>query len=379
MTAIAKLHPELAATPPMGWNSWNCFGCNINERMLWEMADALVDSGMKDAGYEYLVIDDAWMAMRRDDDGNLMPDPDRFPRGIKAFADHVHGKGLKLGIYEDAGEETCGHYPGSLGHYQQDAMLFASWGVDYLKFDWCTCEKLNAPRLYGEMREALLGIERPMVFSICEWGQNRPWEWAPAIGHLWRTTWDITDKWDFVGDGEGKWGGLGIVNILDQQIGLKRYAGPGRWNDPDMLEVGNGGMTETEYRSHFSLWCILAAPLIAGNDLRKMDAASRQILTNREVIAVDQDSAGIQGRRVKKEGDQEIWAKPLHDGGVAVVLFNRGQSPANIVCDWRAIGLGTGTAEVRDLWAGRDLGCVAEGYIGRVPVHGVMMLKVSSI
>ena len=244
------------------------------------------------------------------------------------MADYVHARGLKLGIYADAGEETCGHYPGSLGHYREDAELFASWGVDYVKFDWCWCEKLSAPKQYAQMRDCLLGTGRPIVFSICEWGQSRPWEWAPAIGHLWRTTWDICEKWDFVGEGEGKWGGLGVVNILDQQVGLERFAGPGRWNDPDMLEVGNGGMTEIEYRSHFSMWCILAAPLIAGNDLREMTEATRRILTNEELIAVDQDPAGVQGRRVRKEGDQEIWAKPLHDGSVAVALLNRGDSPA---------------------------------------------------
>jgi alpha-galactosidase len=360
----------LAKTPPMGWNSWNKFACNVSEKLIKEMADAMVTSGMRDAGYVYLVIDDCWQ-IDRDAHGNILPDPQRFPSGLKALADYVHSKGLKFGLYSDAGTLTCQKRPGSRGYEFQDARQYAAWDVDYLKYDWCSTGTQNAPASYSIMRDALAKAGRPIVFSICEWGTSKPWLWAGSVGNLWRTTGDIQDCWDCKRD----WGGMGVVHILDLQDGLESYAGPGRWNDPDMLEVGNGGMTTIEYRSHFSLWCILAAPLMAGNDLRSMSREVAEILTNREVIAVDQDPLGMQGRRVKRNGDQEVWSKQLADGGRAVVLFNRGPAAAEVSVSWTDIGYPSHlTAKVRDLWAHKDLGSLSGKFSAEVPSHGVVMV-----
>jgi len=320
----------LAKTPPMGWNSWNKFGCNVSEDLIKSMTDAMVSSGMKDASYQYVIIDDCWQ-VSRDADGNIVADAQHFPSGIKALADYVHSKGLKFGIYSDAGEKTCAKRPGSMGHEYQDALQYAKWGVDYLKYDWCNTGKRNAEEAYSTMRDALQAAGRPIVFSMCEWGTAKPWLWAKDVGNLWRTTGDISDTWSSM----KKWSNgtccqYGMVNIVDLQVGLESFAGPGHWNDPDMLEVGNGGMTTTEYRSHFSLWAMLAAPLIAGNDLRNMSSEIKEILTNKEVIAVDQDALGVEGRRVRKDGDLEVWARPLKDGSRVVILFNRGSSEAEI-------------------------------------------------
>ena len=373
LTNAYPLDNGLARTPPMGWNSWNKFACDVNEQLIREMADAMVTSGMKDAGYVYLVIDDCWQ-IDRDAQGNILPDPQRFPSGMKALADYVHSKGLKFGLYSDAGTLTCQKRPGSRGYEFQDARQYAAWGVDYLKYDWCSTGTQNAPASYSIMRDALLKAGRPIVFSICEWGTSKPWLWAKDIGNLWRTTGDIQDCWDCKRD----WGGMGVVHILDLQDGLESYAGPGHWNDPDMLEVGNGGMTITEYRAHFSLWCILAAPLMSGNDLRNMTNEVKEILTNREVIAVDQDSLGMQGRRVKRDGDREVWAKQLADGGRAVVLFNRGPKSQEISVSWTEIGYPQHVAaQVRDLWAHKDLGKLTGKFSAEVPSHGVVMVKIT--
>ena len=371
-TNVQALENGLAKTPPMGWNSWNKFACNVSEKLIKEMADAMVTSGMRDAGYVYLVIDDCWQ-IDRDAQGNILPDPQRFPSGMKALADYVHSKGLKFGLYSDAGTLTCQKRPGSRGYEFQDARQYAAWGVDYLKYDWCSTSTQNAPASYSIMRDALAKAGRPIVFSICEWGTSKPWLWAGSVGNLWRTTGDIQDCWDCKRD----WGGMGVVHILDLQDGLESYAGPGRWNDPDMLEVGNGGMSITEYRSHFSLWCILAAPLMAGNDLRSMSRDVAAILTNRDVIAVNQDPLGMQGRRVKRNGDQEVWAKQLADGGRAVVLFNRGRKAAEISVSWTDIGYPPHlTAKVRDLWEGKDAGNLSEKFSAEVPSHGVVMVTI---
>jgi len=371
-TDVHALENGLAKTPPMGWNSWNKFACNVSEKLIKEMADAMVTSGMRDAGYVYLVIDDCWQ-IDRDAQGNILPDPQRFPSGMKALADYVHSKGLKFGLYSDAGTLTCQKRPGSRGYEFQDARQYASWGVDYLKYDWCSTSTQNAPASYSIMRDALTKAGRPIVFSICEWGTSKPWLWAGSVGNLWRTTGDVQDCWDCKRD----WGGMGVVHILDLQDGLESYAGPGHWNDPDMLEVGNGGMSITEYRSHFSLWCLLAAPLMAGNDLRSMSREVAEILTNREVIAVNQDPLGMQGRRVKRNGDQEIWAKQLADGGRAVVLFNRGPKAAEISVSWTDIGYPPHlTAKVRNLWAGKDIGNLSEKFSSEVPSHGVVMVTI---
>ncbi len=330
----AQKFDGLAATPPMGWNSWNTFATNINEQLVRGIADTLVSSGMRDAGYVYLVLDDAWMAKERDENGNLVPDPLKFPSGMKAIADYVHSKGLKFGLYNCAGTQTCGGYPGTRGYEYQDARLYASWGVDYLKYDWCNTEGLTAKEAYTTMSKALRKAGRPMVFSLCEWGGNQPWEWATPVGHLWRTTGDIYPCFDCIHD-HGTWKSLGVMAIFDLQKPLRAYAGPGHWNDPDMMEVGKG-MRVNEDRAHFSLWAMLAAPLIAGNDLRSMSAETRAILTNRQVIGIDQDSLGIPAFMYASKDSVETWIRPLHDSCWAVCFFNRGQRAQNVEFDWKA-------------------------------------------
>ena len=369
---LLALDNGLAKTPPMGWNSWNKFACNVSEDLIKGAADALVSSGMRDAGYQYLVIDDCWQ-VDRDANGNIVADPKRFPSGIKALADYVHSKGLKFGLYSDAGTATCQHRPGGRGYEFQDARQYAAWGVDYLKYDWCDHGTQNSEASYSLMSAALKKSGRPIVFSLCEWGSTKPWLWARDIGNLWRATGDIVDKWD----GKEKWGGLGVVQILDQVNGLESYAGPGHWNDPDMLEVGNGGMTTTEYRSHFSLWCLLAAPLMAGNDIRNMTPEIHDILTDKELIAVDQDALGIQGHRVKQSGGLEVWSKQLSDGGRAVALLNRTGADAKIAVAWTDLGYPDSLpASVRDLWAKHDLGAQKGSYSVSVPSHGVVVLRI---
>ncbi len=363
----------LALTPPMGWNSWNKFGCDVSEKLIEEMADALVATGMKDAGYQYLVIDDCWQ-VRRDAEGRIVPDPDRFPSGMKALADYVHGKGLKFGLYSDAGTGTCQKRPGSKDHEAIDARTYAEWGVDYLKYDWCNAEGQDTRDSYARMSRALRSSGRPIVFSICEWGSTKPWLWAPGVGHLWRSTGDIQDCWDCGKD----WGGLGVVKIIDLQADLHPFAGPGHWNDPDMLEVGNGGLNAAESRSHFSFWALLAAPLMAGNDLRTMSAETREILTSREVIAVDQDPLGMQGRKVRDDGEHEIWMKPLGDGSKAVILFNRGTEAGSIGVAWEDVSLAPrGEAVVRDLWKKADVGSFTGRYEAKVGPHDVVMLRIT--
>ncbi len=367
----------LASTPPMGWNSWNKFGCNVSENLIRQIADAMVASGMKDAGYQYVVIDDCWQ-IERDTNGNIVADPKRFPAGMKALADYVHARGLKFGIYSDAGTKTCAGRLGSRGYEFQDARQYAAWGVDYLKYDWCNTSTQDARSSYETMRTALDASGRPIVFSICEWGKNQPWLWGKGVGNLWRTTGDIQDRWQ--GKKEWKPGdccNYGMTDILDQQVGLESFGGPGHWNDPDMLEVGNGGMTTEEYRAHFSLWAILAAPLIAGNDLRDMKPEIREILARKEVIAVDQDEAGIQGRRVRKTGDLEVWSKSLRDGSRAVILFNRGTANGDISVAWEDLGYPAHlSARVRDLWQAKDLGEHKGKFSATVAPHSVVMVTV---
>jgi len=361
----------LALTPPMGWNSWNKFGCNVSEEMIKSMADAMASNGMKDAGYQYVVIDDCWQ-VSRDEKGFIVADPQRFPSGIKALADYVHSKGLKFGIYSDAGTKTCAGRPGSSGHEYQDALQYAAWGVDYLKYDWCSTGKENAEAAYATMHDALAATGRPIVFSMCEWGTAKPWLWAKDIGNLWRTTGDITDCFDCK-----KQYSLGVLQILDLQDGLESFAGPGHWNDPDMLEVGNGGMSGDEYRAHFALWALLAAPLIAGNDLRDMTPDTKAILTNAEVIAVDQDKLGRQGHRVRRTGDADVWARRLSDGGRAVVLLNRGASEVEAGVSWIDLGYPANlSASVRDLWQHKDLGPFSGEFHTRVAPHSAVMVKI---
>ncbi|XP_054820279.1 alpha-galactosidase-like isoform X1 [Prosopis cineraria] len=335
----------LGRTPPMGWNSWNHFQCDINEEMVRETADAMVSTGLADLGYKYINLDDCWAELNRDSDGNMAPKASKFPSGIKAVADYVHSKGLKFGIYSDAGVQTCSkQMPGSLGHEEQDAITFASWGVDFLKYDNCENLNIRPSERYPKMSEALLNSGRPIFFSMCEWGQEDPALWAKSVANSWRTTGDIEDKWE------------SITSIADQNDKWASYAGPGGWNDPDMLEVGNGGMTTEEYRSHYSIWALAKAPLLIGCDVRAMDKTTFELLSNKEVIAVNQDSLGVQGRKVKSDAGLEVWAGPLSENRVAVVLWNRSSSKATVTASWSDLGLEQEkVVDARDLWEFRDI------------------------
>ncbi|MGW5363111.1 glycoside hydrolase family 27 protein [Actinopolymorpha pittospori] len=361
---------SLAPTPPMGWNNWNTTndGPEFDEEMVLATADFFVSSGLKDAGYEYVNLDDCWALPERDEHGDLVPDPVRFPHGIKALADYVHSKGLKFGIYTSAGSHTCSPigFPGALDHEEQDALLFASYEVDYLKYDNCHNEGRDAVQRYTRMRDALVATGRPIVYSICEWGQNDPWTWAKGVGHLWRTTGDISDNW------------ASLLELTKQNMVLAEYAGPGHWNDPDMLEVGNGGMTDTEYRTHFGLWAIMAAPLLIGSDLRRVTPETMEILLNTEVIAVDQDPLGVQGAPIRSEGGLHVFVKPLADGSRAVALFNETDEAADISTSAAEVGLPEAASyEVRDLWAHtteKSGGSLAEN----VPAHGTALYRVAA-
>jgi alpha-galactosidase len=381
--SVEVKYPGLAQTPPMGWNSWNTFACDIDEALIRATADIMVSSGMRDAGYVYVNIDDCWHG-ERDENGFIQPDPKRFPGGIKALADYVHSKGLKLGIYSDAGTKTCGGYPGSQGYEYQDALQYARWGIDYLKYDWCNTEERNPIEAYRTMAKALLAAGRPIVLSICEWGDNKPWLWAKPIGHLWRTTGDIINCWDCVVN-HGSWNSHGVMRILDKQEDLRKYAGPGHWNDPDMMEVGNLASVN-EDRAHFAMWAMLSAPLIAGNDLRSMTEATRNILTNKEVIAVDQDALGIQGFPHKREAGIEIWFKPLADDAWAVAILNRTDSAREVQFDWahehvedaqmsRRPHFETTTYRLRNLFAHKDAGTTAKPLRVSVPARDVVMYR----
>ena len=371
---------NLAATPPMGWNSWNHFAGKVTDADVRGAADALVATGMRDAGYIYVNIDDTWEG-KRDRHGNITSN-EKFP-DMKALADYVHSKGLKLGIYSSPGPYTCAHYPGSFHHEKQDARTYASWGVDYLKYDMCSFgdmmdHKLGKPSVanaaarlqadkaaYEKMHQALLATGRPIVFSLCQYSWDQVWNWGPSVGgNLWRTTGDINDTY------------ARMAEIGFGQAGLAKYAGPGHWNDPDMLEVGNGGMTADEYRTHMSLWALLAAPLLAGNDLSRMTPDALAILTNKDVIAVDQDALGKQGDRLSQEGMQEIWSRPLSGGATAVALFNRSADPAPMTLTLASAGISPG-AKVHDIWAGQDLSPDNGQLTQTVPGHGVVLLRIS--
>jgi len=371
---MAKKFEGLALTPPMGWNTWNTFGVNINERLIKETAESMIASGMRDAGYVYIVLDDAWLAKERDAEGNLVADPVKFPSGMKALADYLHQKGFKFGIYNCAGNKTCAGYPGGRGHEYQDARTYASWSVDYLKYDWCNHGTADAKETYKTMRDALYAAGRPIVLSICEWGNNKPWLWAKDIGHLWRTTGDITDCYDCQ-----EVYSMGWKVILDSQVGLEKYAGLGHWNDPDMLEVGNPGLSLAESRAHFSLWCMIAAPLMAGNDVRKMSGEVRDILTNKEVIAIDQDPLGKQGYQFMKHPGKEIWVKQLSDGKWAVCFLNDSDSPLQIRLKWSHLWFLKGTYEVRDLWQKKDLGTTKDDFAGEIASHDVLLFRLSPV
>jgi len=366
---------QLAPTPPMGWNSWNHFAGKVTDADVRAAVDALVSSGMRDAGYTYVNVDDTWQG-QRDAQGQIHPN-DRFP-DMKALADYVHSKGLKFGIYSSPGPKTCAGFEGSYGHEDQDAQTYAAWGVDFLKYDLCGLRTIMGVydplpdwkkasaimrEAYVKMHKALLKAGRPIVYSICQYGSDSVWEWGTEVGgNLWRTTDDISDSF------------RSMALIGFSQAGLERYARPGHWNDPDMLEIGNGGMNADEYRTQMSLWAILAAPLLAGNDLSNMDETTKSILMNREVIAVDQDKLGIQGSRI---GPLQVWVKPLSDRSKAVALFNfvTDDVPQPITLHFKDIGLG-GSVHVRDLWAHKDLGLVRDSYTVTPEKGGVVLLRV---
>jgi alpha-galactosidase len=384
-TAFAQDGANLAPTPPMGWNSWNIFQTNINEPLLKSMVDAYISSGMKEAGYTYFVLDDGWMGMERDANGQLVADPKKFPNGMKEFADYVHSKGLKFGIYNCAGTKTCAGYPGTRGHEYEDARLYASWGVDYLKFDWCNTNRIDAQEAYSTMSKALKASGRPIVFSLCEWGTHRPWLWAKDDGQLWRTTGDIGPGFSHDVKGNG-WTALGVLSILDRQDSIRQYAGPGHWNDPDMLEVGNS-MSYNEDKSHFTLWCMLAAPLMSGNNLHTMSAQTTGILTNKDVIAVDQDPLGIECFKYAMTPDSvETLVRPLANGDLAVCFLNRSDKQQTLSFDWSANPINDAISKtnvdftksayrLHDLWTRKDIGTTKKSLKQTIASHDVLMLR----
>jgi alpha-galactosidase len=356
----------VANTPPMGWNSWNKFRTKINDKQIREIADAMVESGMRDAGYLYVNIDDGWQSTR-DDKGVLRPNPN-FP-DMKSLAAYVHSKGLKLGIYSSPGPQTCGGFTGSYGHEDIDAKTWADLGIDYLKYDWCSASRIwkdsDMQASYQRMGAALKSTGRPIVFALCQYGRANVPEWGPKVGaNVWRTTGDIRDQWQ------------SMSTIGFSQTDLARYVGPGRWNDPDMLEVGNGGMTSDEERTHFSLWAMIAAPLLAGNDLRQMSPEVKEILLNKDVIAVDQDTLGRGGHRVAKTDAGEVWIKPLAENSYAVALFNRSEKESKVSANWSDLGI-SGPFRVRDLWKHEDGGTANQSFAATVPAHGVVMVRLT--
>jgi alpha-galactosidase len=356
---------NIALTPPMGWNSWNHFACRVTAADVRAAADAIAGDGMKQAGYLYVNIDDCWQG-KRDAEGRIQGN-ERF-RDMKGLVEYIHSKGLKAGIYSSPGPKTCAGYEGSYKHENLDAQQYAAWGFDYLKYDWCSASRVYKPEemqdVYTKMHKALVATGRPIVYSLCQYGLYRVWNWGPSVGgNLWRTTGDIEPKYDR----------MSLIGF--QQNGLEKFAGPGHWNDPDMLEVGNGSLNADENLTHMSLWCLLAAPLIAGNDLSRMTPYVLAMLTNSEVIAIDQDSKGVQGRRVAEEGPLEVWAKPLADGSMAVGLFNRGESQDPMTVRFSDLGF-SGSLALRDLWNHKDLGSFQDHYTVEVPRHGVVLLKV---
>jgi alpha-galactosidase len=361
----AALDNGLARTPQMGFNDWNAYGCNVSESLIESTAQAMHTDGMQAAGYTYVNIDDCWMTHNRDSAGRLVPDPAKFPDGIAGTAAYVHSLGLKLGIYEDAGTATCAGYPGSLGHETTDAQTFASWGVDYLKYDNCNNNGVPAQSRYTAMRDALAATGRPILFSLCNWGQENVWTWGAGVGNSWRTTGDINASFS------------SMLSIFHSNAGLAAYAGPGHWNDPDMLEVGNGSLTQTEARSEFSLWSEMAAPLIAGTNIASASSATLSTLTNTRVIAVDQDPLGKQGVLVSSAGGLDVLAKPLSNGDVAVALFNETGSTATISTTAGAVGkTGASSYTLTDLWSGA-VSSTSGTISASVPSHGTVMYRLS--
>ena len=369
---------QLTPRPPMGWMTWNLFQGNINEQLIRETADAMVEGGFRDAGYEYIFIDDLWQG-GRDRQNNIIPDPEKFPNGIKALADYVHSKGLKLGIYSDAALLTCGGWTASLGFEEQDARTFASWGIDYLKYDYCNApeDSATARHRYRTMANALQNSGRDIVLGICEWGQRQCEEWCEEVGgQLWRTSYDVRDMWkDIV-----KEGGMGIIDIVNVTAPLAKYVRPGQWPDMDMLVVGlNGtggpssdlggvGCTQTEYQTQMSMWCMMASPLAMTNDLRKVSEDDRRILLNPEIIAINQDVLGKAAERKVMNDNYQIFVRPLADGSHAVALLNTSEKPLTLTADFASLGF-AGKYTVRDVWQHKDVVHNASKWKGRVMPH----------
>jgi alpha-galactosidase len=387
MTSGSK---PLAATPPMGWNSWNKFGPDVDETVIRETAEALVRTGLKDCGYEYVVIDDCWSQKNgRDAHGDLVPDTQRFPNGIKALADHVHSLGLKLGIYSDAAEKTCGSYPGSFGFEEQDARRWASWGVDFLKYDYCNApeDQGSALERYTRMGQALRGAGREFLFSLCEWGGRNPHLWGrKAGGHMWRVSGDVYDSWVNIWIAAWKTYAIGIDVSIDLAADLAEYGGPGGWNDLDMLVVGlkgrgqilGTGMSQTEYRTHMSMWCMACSPLMIGCDIRTMTPDTAALLANCEVLAVNQDPLGRPARRAKRFGGCEAWSKPLADGALAVALINRGSSGQDVRITAGDLGLLDEPKLARNLWTGEDTADFTRELVQRVQPHETILIKIKT-
>src|SRR5687768_10545681 len=386
---MASSSKSLASIPPMGWNSWNTFGHSINEVVVRETADALVSSGLKDCGYSYIVIDDCWSVKDgRDSNGDLIADPEKFPNGMKALADHVHSKGFKIGIYSDAAEQTCSGYPGSLGFEEQDAHLWASWGIDFLKYDYCHAplfDQAVAIERYTRMGEALRNSGRDFLYSLCEWGNQSPHLWARSVGgHMWRVSGDVYDSW--VNIWMNGWYAIGVDVSIDIAHDLHEYGGPGGWNDLDMLVVGlkgkgqiaGTGMSFLEYQTHMSIWCMACSPLMIGCDVRKLDSDTASLVMNREVLEVNQDSLGMPAKRVKQIGPCEIWTKRLADKSVAVSVINRGSRPEDVTIRARDIGMLDTPKLARNLWIQQDTADFTTELTQRVQPHETVMLKVSS-
>ena len=388
---FAQKFENVALTPPMGWNSWNTFEVNINEDLVKKTADIIVSSGLKDAGYEYIVLDDGWMVKdHRDKNGDLIPDPVKFPHGMKALIDYVHSKGLKFGLYNCAGTQTFAGYPGTRGYEYQDARFYANLGIDFLKYDWCNTNGINATEAYTTMSKALKAAGKPIVFSICEWGDNQPWDWATPVGNLWRISGDIYPCFDCeYKHEEGNWSSWGVLRILEMRKDIRKFSGPDHWNDFDMMEVGNG-MTITEDKSHFTLWSMMASPLFAGNDLRIMKSETLNILTNKEIIAINQDALGIQGFKYQSENGVDVWVKPLFDENWAVVFLNRSDKTQKINFDWKKhiiedndfkfiLNLTSQKYNVRDLWEHINLGNTNKIFQKELAPHDVIAIKLTKV
>jgi len=386
-TQTAGKFEGLAMTPPMGWNSWNTFGTSIDEKLVKETADIMVSSGMAAAGYNYIVLDDGWMTRERDANGDLVPDPVKFPNGMKAVVDYVHSKGLKFGLYNCAGTQTCAGYPGTRGYEYQDARFYAKLEIDFLKYDWCNTKGITATEAYTTMSNALKTAGRPIVFSLCEWGDNQPWEWGKPVGNLWRISGDIYPCFDCEFKHPENWSSWGFMKIAEMRKDIRKYSGPDHWNDFDMMEVGNE-MNDTEDKSHFAIWCMLSSPLVAGNDFRKMSKETLAILTNKDLIAINQDKLGIQGFKYSAEDGLEVWVKPLSDGNWAVTFLNRSEVSKKINFDWKKHlikdadfgyegDFSKTVYKLKDLWKNKEIGNTKKSFVSELASHDVITLKLS--